>query len=110
MDTEHNSTIFQINHVSKRPPSQTDQAFILSDLTFEIADGETFSILGPSGAGKSTLLRLLNALDEPDTGEIFFRGKSLREYNVFQLRQSVGMVFQRPALLPGTVRDNLDYP
>ncbi len=110
MNANSHKKIFQLNHVSKRPPRQTDVEFILADLTFEIADGETFSILGPSGAGKSTLLRLLNALDEPDHGEILFRGKSLKEYDVFQLRQSVGMVFQRPALLPGTVRENLNYP
>jgi len=102
--------VFQVDHVFKRPPSGNRDTYILSDLTFEVREGEIFSILGPSGAGKSALLRLLNGLDEPDRGAILFHGTALGEMDVFELRQTVGMVFQQPALLPGTVQDNLDYP
>lgn len=64
-------------------------------------------LAGPSGAGKSTLLRLLNRLDAPDEGTISWRGRPLAETDVLLHRRQVGMVFQRPAVAPGTVLDNL---
>ncbi len=102
--------IFLIEQVYKKPPGPTSDAFILSDISFEVYHGEILCILGPSGAGKSTLLRLLNGLDDPDRGRILFKEKPIDELDVFELRRRVGMVFQRPALLPGTVRENLTYP
>jgi len=101
---------FQVSGVSVRIPGDKTGAPILADLQFDIHPGEIFTILGPSGAGKSTLLRLLNALDEPDSGEIRFDGRPLRQMDIFELRRKVGMVFQQPALLPGTVEANLNYP
>lgn len=64
-------------------------------------------ILGQSGSGKSTLLRLLNRLEVPTSGSVRFRGRDLDELDPLELRRHVGMVFQRPTLFPGTVRDNL---
>lgn len=66
-----------------------------------------FVIMGPSGAGKSTLLRFLNRLEDPQEGEIFFKGRLLGEIPIPELRQQVGMVFQLPALPEKTVRENL---
>jgi len=101
---------FRINQVYKRPPDSAISGFILSNLTFEIRQNEIFTVLGPSGAGKSTLLRLLNALDDPSKGEISFNGTPINKLDIFELRSRVAMVFQQPALLPGTVGENLDYP
>ena len=64
-------------------------------------------LLGPSGAGKSTLLRLCNRLEVPTSGAVRFRGTPLDDLDPLRLRRTVGMVFQRPAVFPGTVRDNL---
>jgi putative ABC transport system ATP-binding protein len=64
-------------------------------------------IVGPSGGGKTTLLRLLNRLEVPTSGEIRFRGDPLDSLDPLVLRRRVGMVFQRPAPFPGSVRDNL---
>ena len=64
-------------------------------------------LVGPSGAGKSTVLRLLDRLEVPTSGEVRFRGRALDDLDVLALRRRVGMVFQRPAPFPGTVRDNL---
>ena len=52
--------------------------------------------MGPSGSGKSTLLRCLNLLEQPDAGEIVFKGKSITsgKVNINKFRQQVGMVFQ----------------
>jgi putative ABC transport system ATP-binding protein len=64
-------------------------------------------VLGASGSGKSTMLRLLNRLEVPTSGRVLFHGEDLATLDPLALRRRVGMVFQRPTLFPGTVRDNL---
>lgn len=83
-------------------------ATVLDGITTSIPDGGSITcLLGPSGAGKSTLLRLCNRLEVPTSGSIRFRGDDLLTIDPLVLRRRVGMVFQRPTLFPGTVRDNL---
>jgi len=50
---------------------------------------------------------MLNCLNSPTSGDIFFDNKSLSEYDITQLRQKVGMVFQSPTMINGTVKENL---
>jgi len=83
--------------------------WILEDISLEIPLGEVFTILGPSGSGKTSLLRLLNRLDDPTSGEIFFDGEPLGAFDPLQLRRRIGYIFQVPTMLPGTVADNLAY-
>jgi putative ABC transport system ATP-binding protein len=73
-----------------------------------LPEGAT-GIVGPSGAGKSTLLRLLNRLADPAAGSIRYRGDDVRTADVLALRRDVGLVPQLPALLEGTVADNVHY-
>jgi putative ABC transport system ATP-binding protein len=80
---------------------------ILDGLTLGVPDGGITVLLGPSGAGKSMTLRLLNRLEVPTSGEVRFRGEDIASLDPLRLRRRVGMVFQRPAVFPGTVRDNL---
>lgn len=65
-------------------------------------------LVGPSGSGKSTLLRLCNRLETPSTGTVRYRGRDLAGLDPRELRREVGMVFPRPVMLGGTVRDNLN--
>ncbi len=81
---------------------------VLDSVSAEIPAGAT-AIVGPSGAGKSTLLRLLNRLGDPDRGEISLRGRPLASYEPLALRREVALVPQLPALLEGTVAENLAY-
>src|SRR5947199_2325967 len=81
---------------------------VLAGLGAELPAG-TSAIVGPSGAGKSTLLRLLNRLADPDAGTIHYQGRDVREYDVLELRRQVALVPQLPALLPGTVAENISY-
>jgi putative ABC transport system ATP-binding protein len=81
---------------------------VLEGLTLDIPEGAT-AVVGPSGAGKSTLLRLLNRLADPVSGSIALRGRDLRELDVLRLRRDVALVPQLPALLPGTVADNVRF-
>lgn len=67
------------------------------------------AVAGPSGCGKSTLLRLLNRLADPDRGTITYRGRDVRDYEVLALRRTVCLVPQLPALLEGTVEDNIGF-
>jgi putative ABC transport system ATP-binding protein len=81
---------------------------ILTGLTVDLEEGMT-ALVGPSGAGKSTLLRLLNRLVDPDSGTIYYRGRDVRDYEVLALRREVALVPQLPALLPGSVAENVNY-
>lgn len=63
-------------------------------------------LVGPSGSGKSTLLRLCNRLEVPTAGRITYRGTDLADLDPLVLRRRVALVFQRPTMFPGTVRDN----
>ena len=80
---------------------------IIDGVSFEVESDEWVSLVGPSGAGKSTLLRLLNRLDEPDEGTVRLDGTNYRDIEPTVLRQQVGLVAQRPALQPGTIRENV---
>lgn len=81
---------------------------VLDHVTASVPDGGSITcLLGASGAGKSTLLRLCNRLEVPTAGQVRFRGEPLADLDPLELRRSVGMVFQRPTLFPGSVRDNL---
>jgi putative ABC transport system ATP-binding protein len=81
---------------------------VFSEVNLGITEGTT-ALVGRSGAGKSTLLRLLNRLADPDSGTISYRGRDVREYDVLELRRQVALVPQLPALLPGTVAENITY-
>ena len=81
---------------------------VLDDLGLAIDDGAT-CIAGPSGSGKSTLLRLLNRLADPDAGTVRYRDRDVRDYDVLALRREVGLVPQLPALLDGSVADNVRF-
>ncbi len=84
-----------------------DHGVLLAGLDAEVPAGGVTVITGPSGAGKSTLLRLCNRLEVPTGGRVLFRGEDVAGLDPLRLRRRVGMVFQRPALFGGTVRDNL---
>jgi ABC-type iron transport system FetAB ATPase subunit len=81
---------------------------VLDHLSARIDPGAT-AIVGPSGSGKSSLLRLLNRLADPDSGRILYEGRPIGDRDVLALRREVMLVPQLPALVPGTVSDNLDF-
>ena len=95
--------LFDLDDVSL----EVDGRRVLDGITLAFPDRGITVIVGPSGGGKTTLLRLLNRLEVPTSGEIRFRGEPLDALDPLVLRRQVGMVFQRPAPFPGSVRDNL---
>lgn len=82
-------------------------AQILREIDVHIPGSGVTAVLGPSGSGKSTLTRLCNRLLDPTEGVVSLRGTDLRRLDVIKLRRAVGMVFQRPTMFQGSVRDNL---
>ena len=80
---------------------------ILEGIDLELSGDGVTALAGASGAGKSTLLRLCNRLEVPSRGVVRYRGKDVASLDPLVHRREVGMVFQRPTLFPGTVRDNL---
>jgi putative ABC transport system ATP-binding protein len=81
---------------------------ILRGVDASLPEGAT-CVAGPSGSGKSSLLRLLNRLADPDAGTVRYRGSDVGEADVLELRREVCLVPQLPALLAGTVEDNLRF-
>ena len=81
---------------------------VLRDLSVRIPPGAT-CVAGPSGSGKSTMLRLLDRLSDAESGTVRYRGADVRERDPLELRREVVLVPQLPALLEGTVADNVRF-
>jgi ABC-type proline/glycine betaine transport system ATPase subunit len=94
--------LFELDHVHLTRGG----AVILPDLTISLPPGAS-CVAGPSGSGKSTLLRLLNRLVDPDRGTVSYRGTDVCGYDPLELRREVCLVPQLPALLPGSVSENV---
>jgi len=75
----------------------------------EVRAGETLAVIGPSGSGKSTLLRLLQFLERPSSGRLWFEGREVESEPPVDIRRRVTTVFQRPVVLSRSVRANLAY-
>ena len=100
-------TIVSVKNVSKIFPvgknlfGKPDKfVHAVNDVSFDIQEGETFSVVGESGCGKSTTGRLIDHLLIPDSGEIWFEGKDiskLSENEMRPLRKDIQMIFQDPA-------------
>ena len=83
---------------------------VLKGIDLDVHRGEKVVVLGPSGSGKSTMLRCLNALEDPDGGQISIDGVEItdRKTNINKVREHLGMVFQRFNLWPHkTVLENV---
>ncbi|MCU1492849.1 MAG: transporter ATP-binding protein [Acidimicrobiaceae bacterium] len=96
--------VIEVSHVGKRFWQGKRGAFLaLSDVSFDVRDGEFISIIGASGCGKTTLLRMFAGLTAYDSGELKIRGQLVRG-----VPDGIGFVFQAPALLPWrSVGDNI---
>jgi ABC-type multidrug transport system ATPase subunit len=81
---------------------------VLQDLSASLPKGAS-CVAGPSGSGKSTLLRLLNRLADPESGVVRYDGADVRAADPLELRREVCLVPQLPALLEGTVEDNIRF-
>ncbi|HEV3255222.1 MAG TPA: ABC transporter ATP-binding protein [Candidatus Acidoferrales bacterium] len=86
-------------------PGETD--WVLRDVSFHVAPGQTLAIVGHTGAGKTTLIQLLLRFYEIQRGEILLDGTNIREFSLQDLRRQFGIVLQDPFLFTGTLESNV---
>lgn len=99
------TAIIEFKQVTKRFETQT----VLQELNLRIEEGEIFVIVGPSGSGKTTSLKMINGLIEPTEGNIYFKDKRIKDYNLQKLRWQMGYVLQQIALFPTmSVKENIE--
>ena len=99
-------TLLQINHLVRRIPGNDNP--LLDDISLSIQPGERVGLAGGSGSGKTSLLRTIALLDPISSGQILFRGQPVT--NPPSFRRQVIYLHQRPAMIGGSVRDNLQLP
>ena len=81
----------------------------LENISFKVHHGETLAIMGDIGSGKSTITNLIPRLFSIESGDILFKGKSIYEWNVDDLRAHIGYVPQKAYLFTGTIDMNIRY-
>ena len=79
----------------------------LKHASFTIHAGEAIALVGRNGAGKTTLVKLLTRLYDPDEGEIFIGGRNIKEYDLKDLREQVGVIFQDYVNYYMTAQENI---
>jgi putative ABC transport system ATP-binding protein len=115
MSLDKDSAIIQIRNLSKSYRRGDHTLQVLSDISFDIAQGEFLAIMGPSGSGKSTLLNLVAGIDHPDSGSIIVDGEDITRMTETELAKwragNVGFIFQFYNLIPVlTAFENVDLP
>jgi osmoprotectant transport system ATP-binding protein len=94
------------DHVTKRYPGRAEPA--VDDLSLTIPAGEICVLVGPSGGGKTTAMKMVNRLIDITEGDIRIGGRSVRSFEVTELRRGIGYVIQQTGLFPHmTVADNV---
>ena len=97
--------LIRVEHVDKSFASRHGSISIMRDISFEVKDSDFVAIVGPSGCGKSTLLRLIQGLDQPTAGAIWFQDRKVET-----VCPQMAMVFQSFALYPWlTVAQNVAF-
>ena len=86
-------------------PKEDD--WVLRDVSFHIAPGQTLAIVGHTGAGKTTLIQLLLRFYDIQRGRILLDGVDIRRFDVHQLRRQFGIVLQDPFLFTGSLESNV---
>jgi putative ABC transport system ATP-binding protein len=108
MSTQADTPLLRTTALTRRDSSRN--ATLLHATTFALSGGQRAVITGPSGSGKSVFLRALALLDPVDDGVIQWRGRAIARGGIPAYRRRVAYIAQRPAMLDGSVEDNLRYP
>jgi len=84
-----------------------EKNFILKDISFKVSPKEKIAIVGETGAGKTSIIGILNGLYKIQKGEVIIDEKSIYDYNLVNLRKSIGIVIQDVFLFSGNIIDNI---
>ncbi|NLK38795.1 MAG: ABC transporter ATP-binding protein [Clostridiales bacterium] len=97
----------EFKNVSFKYPNAAD--YVLFDVSFRAAPGETVAIIGSTGSGKSTLINLISRFYDVSEGQILIDGVDIRNYKQSDLRGIIGYVPQRAVIFSGTVASNIAF-
>ena len=98
----------RLDEVTFHYPTRPD-APALDRFSLDVAPGETVALVGPSGAGKSTVFTLLLRFHDPQSGRIAVDGVDIASVDPVELRESIAMVPQQPAIFAASARENIRY-
>ncbi|HET7375027.1 MAG TPA: ABC transporter ATP-binding protein, partial [Gemmatimonadaceae bacterium] len=90
-------------------PADSAPRWVLRDVSFRVAAGETLAVVGATGSGKTALLELLERVYDPQEGEVLIDGVPVASLTLDQLRGEIGFVPQETLLFSETIRENLTY-
>jgi molybdopterin-binding protein len=101
-------SLMQVEDLNQRYGSRA----ALKGVSFSLEEGEVFGLIGPTGAGKTTLLRLLDQIEVPSSGRVYFEGQDVTGSPRLRsaLRRKIGMVLQKPVVFDASVYDNVAFP
>lgn len=102
--TDNKAPLIRFDHVSFS--FIDDENYFLNDLDFQIRKGETFGVIGGTGSGKSTVINLIERFYDASKGNVLYQGVSLKDYNLNDLRNDIGLVNQKSSLFKGTIKSN----
>lgn len=88
---------------------KTSEDPVLDHVSLKIPAGATVGIIGSTGCGKTTLVSMIDRLYDCDEGQVLVDGTDVKDYNLVNLRDGVGMVLQKNTLFSGTIEDNLRW-
>ncbi len=97
----------EFRNVSFRYPDQEN--WTIRHMNLHIRPGESMALVGANGAGKTTLIKLLTRLYDPMEGSILLDGIDLREYDIHDLRATIGVIFQDFVRYHATARENVGF-
>ena len=86
-----------------------DGETIVSDISFAASKGQTIGILGSTGAGKSTIMNLLCRFVDADSGQVLVDGVNVKDLDLYELRDNIGMAMQDIFLFSDTIEGNIAY-
>ena len=85
---------------------ENSKHYALTDLSFSLEKGQTLGIIGGTGSGKSTVINLIERFFDTSKGEVLYKGINIKDYDLSQLREEIGLVNQKSSLFKGTIRSN----
>lgn len=106
-DADKKAPAVEFKNVSLRYSGAGDES--LTDITFTAQKGETIGIIGGTGSGKSSLVNMIPRFYDTTKGEIYVNGINVKDYDIDDLRQKIGIVLQKAQLFKGTFRENIRW-
>ena len=88
---------------------EDDNEYILSNFNLTIPAGKRIALVGETGVGKTTISKLVPRFYDVESGEILIDGINVKDYDLYNLRQAIGIVQQDVFIFWGTIRDNILY-